>query len=180
MQNLSFSNINVPLERLPDVEHFDWQALSPRYMPINLALNLLVNLVLILIGFGSQMPPFSALTQAYQPWANWLIVGLVGVSVLYSIYGIFADRRAAYALREHDVSFRWGLLFRHTVIQPLTRIQHIELKRGPIERSAGLATLQVFSAGGSSHTFQIPGLPVERAQSLRQFMLRHQDLQHVS
>jgi membrane protein YdbS with pleckstrin-like domain len=94
------------------------------------------------------------------------------------VHGIFADQRVAYALREHDVGFRWGLLFRHTVIQPLSRIQHIELKRGPIERSAGLATLQVFSAGGGAHTFEIPGLPVEQAQGLRQFILQHQDLQH--
>jgi membrane protein YdbS with pleckstrin-like domain len=64
------------------------------------------------------------------------------------------------------------------VIQPLSRIQHIELKRGPLERSAGLATSHVYSAGGGAHTFEIPGLPVEQAQGLRQFILQHQDLQH--
>lgn len=178
MQNLPFSNANVPLADLPDVEQFDWQALSPLYMPINFALNVVVTLVLGLIWGLSQYTPLSAITADYQPLAGWVMLGLIALSVLYSVYGISADRRVAYALREHDVGFRWGLLFRHTVIQPLTRIQHIELKRGPLERSAGLATLQVFSAGGGAHTFEIPGLPVERAEGLRQFILQHQDLQH--
>ena len=60
--------------------------------------------------------------------------------------------------------------------QPITRIQHIELKRGPIERKVGLARLQVFSAGGEMHTFEIPGLPLETAQQLRQFILQHKDM----
>ncbi len=178
MQNLPFSNANVPLADLPDVEQFDWQALSPRYMPINFVLNVVVTLVLGVVWWVSHYTPLAAITADYQPWAGWVMAGLLALSVLYSVYGIFADQRVAYALREHDVGFRWGLLFRHTVIQPLTRIQHIELKRGPIERSAGLATLQVFSAGSGTYTFAIPGLPVERAQSLRQFILQHQDLRH--
>ena len=178
MQNIPFSNANVPLADLPDVEQFDWQALSPRYMPINAMLNLLVTLVLLIIWFVSEYTLLSAITADYQPLASWVMLGLIALSVLYNVYGIFADQRVAYALREHDVGFRWGLLFRHTVIQPLTRIQHIELKRGPLERSAGLATLQVFSAGSGTYTFAIPGLPIERAQGLRQFILRHQDLQH--
>jgi hypothetical protein len=36
--------------------------------------------------------------------------------------------------------------------------------------------LQVFSAGGDMHTFQIPGLPVETAQQLRHFILQHKDI----
>jgi len=178
VQNLPFSNTNVPLADLPEVEPFDWQALSPRYMPINFALNVLVTLVLGLIGWVSQYTPLAAITADYQPLANWVMTGLLALSAFYSVYGIVADRRLAYALREHDVGFRWGLWFQHTVIQPLTRIQHIELKRGPLERSAGLATLQVFSAGSGTHTFEIPGLPVERAQGLRQFILQHRDWQH--
>ena len=56
------------------------------------------------------------------------------------------------------------------------RIQHIEIERGPLERSAGLATLQVFSAGGAHHTFEIPGLTYEKAIELRQFILNHKDV----
>lgn len=178
MQNVNFRNLNITISDLPDSEDLKWQALSPRYVPLNLGLNLLTTAVLALIYVVMQYQPFWALSPQQQAWADYLGLGLITLSFLYSIYSIFVDRRAAYALRAHDLSFRSGLLFRQTVTQPLTRIQHIELKRGPLERSMGLATLQVFSAGGSAHTFQIPGLAVERARELRQFVLQHQDLQH--
>jgi hypothetical protein len=102
---------------------------------------------------------------------------LIGFVTLWSlIYHFIADPLKQYALREHDLNFQSGWIFRSLVSQPILRIQHIEIKRGPIERKAGLATLQVFSAGGVSHTFNIPGLEYEDAVSLRQFILDHKDL----
>jgi hypothetical protein len=92
------------------------------------------------------------------------------------VYHIFADPIIQYAVREQDIHFQAGLFFRRLVSQPILRVQHIELKRGPIERKANLATLQVFSAGGVSHTFEIPGLEYHTAISLRKFIINHKDL----
>ncbi|TKB46451.1 PH domain-containing protein [Thalassotalea mangrovi] len=89
------------------------------------------------------------------------------------IYQWFAEPIKAYALREQDLSYQSGLLFRKVITQPITRIQHVELKRGPLDRRNELAKLQVFSAGGAMHTFEIPGLELKTAQSIRQFILSH-------
>jgi len=97
------------------------------------------------------------------------------LSLLNIIYHFFADPIKQYALREQDVHFKSGLFFRTWTSQPILRIQHIELKRGPIERWAGLSTLQVFSAGGGAHTFEIPGLAHDDAIRLRQYILDHKD-----
>jgi membrane protein YdbS with pleckstrin-like domain len=67
-------------------------------------------------------------------------------------------------------------VFRGLSCQPILRVQHVEVKRGPFDRWAGLAKLQVFSAGGEMHTFEIPGLPLERAQRIRQYILDHKDV----
>ena len=87
----------------------------------------------------------------------------------------FADPLIKYALREQDLSLQSGLVFRSLSCQPILRVQHVELKRGPIDRKVGLAKLQVFSAGGALHTFEIPGLPIEDAESIRQFIISHKD-----
>lgn len=92
------------------------------------------------------------------------------------IYHYFADPKKKYAIREHDIHFQTGWIFQKRTSQPIMRIQHIEIERGPIERKAGLATLQVFSAGGANHTFEIPGLVHEKAIELRQFILDHKDV----
>ncbi len=99
-------------------------------------------------------------------------------SLLFSFYKALADVRKFYALRDQDISFTSGVVFKKTVSQPILRIQHVELKRGPIDRKIGLAKLQVFSAGGAMHTFEILGLKLDDAESIRQYILSHKDANH--
>ena len=99
-----------------------------------------------------------------------------GFGLLSSAYGILADKNKGYAIREHDFSYRSGVIFQSVVSQPILRIQHVELKHGPIDRHFGLASLEIFSAGGAMHTFAIPGLPEEKAREIRSYVLTHSDI----
>ncbi|MCH8537961.1 MAG: PH domain-containing protein [Alkalimonas sp.] len=175
MDTSTFSNLSIDETRLPDIEQLDWQPLSPKYMLINLRINLIGTLLLTAIWAALLFQPFWTISPHLEPLILWIGTGLTLLGLLFSVHGRCADPCKAYALREHDVSFQSGLFFRKSVTQPILRIQHIELKRGPIERRIGLATLQVFSAGGVMHTFEIPGLPLSTAKSLRQFILQHKD-----
>lgn len=160
---------------LPDIYEIEMQSLEPSYGATNFKIGLALTLLLVLILIFVRL----------QPWFDWpemLLTGLtVGTSVLtivcllFTLYKKKADPLKYYALREHDLSFQSGWIFSKKVTQPITRIQHIELKRGPIDRKIGLATLQVFSAGGALHTFEIPGLALSKAQKLRQYILQHKD-----
>ncbi|TLU65410.1 PH domain-containing protein [Thalassotalea litorea] len=117
--------------------------------------------------------PKGLLPEALSPVLTVIFSILSGVFFLYFIYLWFAEPIKAYALREQDLSYRSGLLFRKVITQPIARIQHVELKRGPLDRRFELAKLQVFSAGGAMHTFEIPGLELKKAQAIRQFILSH-------
>lgn len=173
METVPFHNSSVAPNQLPALEQLDWQPLSPRYSRLNLWLNSATSLVLVLLTLAFWLQPFWQPSehnlQILLAFAGLLIAG----SLWVTLYCFLAFPRKRYALREHDLSFHSGLWFEKSVTQPILRIQHIELKRGPIERRAGLATLQVFSAGGALHTFEIPGLPVAEAKKIRQFILRH-------
>jgi membrane protein YdbS with pleckstrin-like domain len=180
MPVIDFSNKMLVTEGIPTIEDMETQALSEKYAPINRLSNLLLTLLIVLLVSTLywqsliQLPETTLFILPYLIWG----VGILGLlQVLYSSY---ADLRKTYALRELDLNYCSGLFFRKTVSQPITRIQHIELKRGPIERQVGLATLQVFSAGGATHTFEIPGLPVDMAKRRRHFILQHKDIaKHV-
>ena len=151
-------------------------SLSPKYRQINLIWAVCFGLILAAMLALISSSLFFPLPEKLQPFVN-LAYGAIIVITLWSfIYHYFADPLKQYALREHDLNYQSGLIFRSMLSQPILRIQHIEIKRGPIERKAGLATLQVFSAGGVSHTFNIPGLEHDKAISLRQFILDHKDL----
>lgn len=151
-------------------------SLSPKYRTINLLINGFWGAVVLIIIAVVSSGLFFDIPEDARTFA-FAAFGLVSFLTLWTlVHHWFADPLKQYALREHDLNFQSGLIFRRLVSQPLLRIQHIELKRGPIERKADLATLQVFSAGGVSHTFHIPGLEYDRAVELRQFILDHKDL----
>lgn len=172
---VSETNHQIDSSYLPDIHQIEMQPLEAKYATTNLKIGIGCTLFFLIILLFIRL----------QPWFDWhetLLLGLTigagvltAISILSTLYNKFADPLKLYALREHDLSFQSGLFFRKKVTQPITRIQHIELKRGPIERKIGLATLQVFSAGGALHTFEIPGLELSTAQKLRQFILQHKD-----
>lgn len=176
MQETSFINQPVDTNALPEMSALSHQSLAANYAPVNRLVNLSVTVFLCFIGMAIMYQPWIGLpngTNNILPYVIWA-VGILGL--INTIFCHYSDQLKSYALRDLDLHYASGVFFRKTVSQPITRIQHIELKRGPIERKVGLATLQVFSAGGEMHTFQIPGLKVETAEQLRQFILQHKEL----
>jgi membrane protein YdbS with pleckstrin-like domain len=174
----NFSNQAVNTEQLPSLIDLELQPISPSYAKANRYINLFSTMILMLIALAIAYQPFFELNNKIQNIIMFVIWGIGFLGLLTTYYEALADVRKFYALREQDISYRSGLIFRKTVSQPILRIQHVELKRGPIDRKIGLAKLQVFSAGGAMHTFEIPGLLLEEAESIRQFILSHKDTNH--
>ena len=62
---------------------------------------------------------------------------------------------------------RSGIWFRVIKLLPLSRLQHVDLRRGPLERAHGLASLILHTAGTHEATLVIPGLDADEAARLR-------------
>jgi hypothetical protein len=71
----------------------------------------------------------------------WLAPAIILVPVYY--------RSVHYRLTERDLVVRRGILIRAEDVVPYTMITNIAVRRGPIERLLGLATLHVHTAGYS-------------------------------
>ncbi len=170
-----FSNLPLSLAQQPPLEQLSWQGLAPRYLSLNMWLHLGTTLLFTLVWLTVYWQPWWPLSASLSPLVLWGGIVLSVYGLWRSAYCYLAFPRKAYALRQHDLSFRSGLIFQRCVTQPMLRIQHIEIKRGPLERQAGLASLQVFSAGGAMHTFLIPGLLLPQAEAIRQLILQHKD-----
>jgi membrane protein YdbS with pleckstrin-like domain len=85
---------------------------------------------------------------------------------------VFEIRRLAYQLREHDLSLRSGVISHRVESLPFSRVQHVNIHRGPIERSLGLATLQVSTAGPN---ISIPGLSRADAEQIKLLVTERAD-----
>jgi membrane protein YdbS with pleckstrin-like domain len=80
-------------------------------------------------------------------------------------------RAWGYRLDGKVLETRHGVLFRTMQLLPLARLQHVDLHNGPIERSLGLASLMLHTAGTHEATIVIPGLDTNEAVRLRDHLV---------
>lgn len=172
---MPFSNELLSVSALPEPSQIDFESLDKRFLPMLLVSNSILASVLLVV---MSIARFQRFFELPEPLLDVYFPALIVVTVYWLLtcaHAVIATPFKQYCLREHDLHYSSGWVFRKTVSQPISRIQHIELKRGPLERGFGLASLQVFSAGGAMHTFEIPGLDADAAETLRTFVLEHKD-----
>lgn len=80
--------------------------------------------------------------------------------------------RTRFLLRRQDFLLESGVWWHQAVLIPLTRVQHVTVSQGPLQKQFGLATLKVFTAGGLHAEAALSDIEYERAQSLCQQLSR--------
>lgn len=121
--------------------------------------------VTVFVSFGDALPVDRAVARP---------AGLAALALTLAwslIAPPLAWRRWRFSIDERMLWARHGIVVLEEKAIPISRLQHVDLTRGPLERLFGLATLIVFTAGTESATFRLPGLPVERASALRDRIL---------
>ena len=105
----------------------------------------------------------------------WLAFGMLGAWLAYRRW-----KFSAWKLDDTGLHFRRGRTWRKEVLVPRTRVQHLDIERGPIERRYGLATLIVHTAGTRQHALRVVGLEDADAVALRDALVpdagRHDDV----
>jgi len=120
----------------------------------------------IAVGIGLAMVlPISAAVLI----AGVLILFQAGMAVFWPTLEYDAFR---YSVREEDLLVQSGVIFRRWSSIPLTRIQHVDTRQGPLERLLGLSRLLVFTAAGMSADGSIPGLATATAETMRDELSR--------
>lgn len=76
-------------------------------------------------------------------------------------------RHWGFALREHDLWIRSGVLWRSTSVIPYARLQFVDTTQGPLDRRFGLAQLIVHTAAPGT-SGRLPGLALDDAEALRE------------
>ena len=97
--------------------------------------------------------------------------GLAGL-LLGGAIGLRRHRRIGWKLDDDGFATRRGGLWRSETLVPVSRVQHLDLERGPLERQLGLATLVVHTAGTRMAAVRLPLLALEDAEALRAHLAR--------
>jgi len=126
-----------------------------------------VNLWLVAGGLGALIAT-AALVLAVVVFELPVWVPIVGATVAFAVAIIvppFRYRRWRYEIRSDDLYFSRGALWLVRTLVPFDRIQYVETRQGPLDRSFGLHQLVVYTGAGRAGT--IPGLESGEAQQLR-------------
>lgn len=154
----------------PPTAHSDWQHLPPRGAK--------------LAGFGNAIAVaipcvvasvfMSRLADFGNPWLLGPLGGLVGAA-FGAWLGVKRHRRTLWKLDEQGFALQRGRWWQIESRVPISRVQHLDLKRGPLERAFKLATLVIHTAGTKMAAVSVSGLDGEDAERLRDRLARQLD-----
>lgn len=101
--------------------------------------------------------------------SRWVLIGVVAV-VIAAVWGSWVIVRQvtahAWMEREEDLIIKRGRMWRSMTVVPYGRMQYVEVESGPLERSFGIAKVQLHTASPGSDA-AISGVPKHEAERLR-------------
>ena len=94
---------------------------------------------------------------------------------LAQIWPAIEYRYFRYSLDDDGIEIRCGVVWRKLIRVPRSRVQHIDVDQGPLERRHGLASLSIYTAGTEFAKVDLPGLRHARAIEIRDRLLPGRD-----
>ena len=99
----------------------------------------------------------------------WVALVISAVAVFVAVVSVVIVPRVRwlrwrYEVTESEIYLLYGLIVRTRTLIPMTRVQHVDTKAGPLLRAFGLSSVTVATAGGEH---EIPALADGVADDLR-------------
>jgi len=167
-----FENAEISPEDLPSVDSVDWQSMDARFLRRQLTESA-ISIFIVTVGIGALRTIFGiAFADADIDFSFgwlWLVPVLLGIP-LFS-WPLISVPRKGYSVRDHDIVYKSGVFWRTVTAIPFNRIQHVEKSSTPLDRRFQIATLQLFTAGGTGGDLKIHGLSAKTAEKLRFYIL---------
>jgi membrane protein YdbS with pleckstrin-like domain len=157
---------NIAVTSFPDITKVDFKSIENQYLKVILINTFAAFLVLFSVVFlGDYKGLFKLIENTI-----WIYLSLTLCFVFTLLIKTIEFKKRKYVVREKDISYKKGVLFRSITTVPFNRIQHVEIDEGPISRFLGLVSLSVFTAGDSSDDLKISGLLKEEAEQIKEFI----------
>ena len=120
-------------------------------------------LIWVLIGFFVR-EAFD--TPQWLGLLAWFVLTLLGV-----FSSFYLPKRTyettSWQLKDSGIEIQRGIWWKHQIFIPRDRIQHTDIKQGPMMRGFGIATLVINTGGTHEPSIPLAGILMETAQSIR-------------
>ena len=140
--------------------------------------NLFIQIIAIIIGIGLIW------ASIYFNWYYWIkitLIVLLAIDILLSLWDILIEpvllqRYWRYDISSEYVQIKHGIFNIKQTIMPMTKVQYVTAKQGPLLRKYQLYTLQI---GTMSTSIDIPALPEQTALTLRSKIAEYAKIKEV-
>lgn len=160
-----FTNQTIDISTLPKFEETALNPLQKEYFKVML-IQFGIVFGILLIGIIALY--FISIEELIQNKIIYFVIGWLFLFVLSFLYLKISFAKKGFALREHDVIFKSGVISETTTIVTNNRVQHVALHQGMLSRYFGLASIELFTAGGSASDLKINGLLFEDAKKIKE------------
>lgn len=168
---LQFTNETIDLDQLPKYQEVKLNAPHVHYWRV-----MLINLFIWFLITGGGLAILLIFNEEIREYLGVICAVFIAFWLLLTILYRASFKKRGYALREKDIIYKSGIIAETTTIVPLNRIQHVALDEGLFSRMYGLATLELFTAGGQTGHMHIAGIEIERAKIMKEALVKRLDL----
>lgn len=156
------------------IDDGELRRLDPRVIPLDRAVGWIVTASVSAAVFVAAVIIWSS--GAVEGWLTLVLFAAwgaitAGIAVLSYRWPPLHYRYTSYKLDAQGIEIRSGVLWRTVLTVPRSRVQHIDVSQGPLERSYGLGTLVIYTAGTAHSQVSLSGLEHQTALSLRDHLL---------
>ena len=167
------AELATPLVARP-AESAEVRRLDPQYVPLQRAVGWILTAA---VSACSLMAVGITWLTGDMPWMGkllllpgWLLVTLA-VGWLSYVWPAVHYRHVSYMLDDEGIEIRTGVWWRQVMSVPRSRVQHLDVSQGPMERSYGLGRLVLYTAGTNHSRVELAGLNHAVALALRNHLL---------
>lgn len=117
---------------------------------------------------------------SWKEWIGWILIGITAISVLGAVWSLISPfliyKNWRFDVDEEFLQLKSGVLNEVHELVPMTKIQSVATKQGPLLKKYGLCSVSIETMG-SSHS--IPALPKEVAIKLRNQIAQYAKIKEV-
>lgn len=160
-----FTNETINISTLPKFEETALNPLQKSYFKV-MVIQFAIFYLILLAGIVAMY--FIDKQHFFKDNFIYLFLVWTLLLILTFMYQKISFAKKGFALREHDVIFKSGVISETTTIVTNNRVQHVALHQGMLSRIFGLASIELFTAGGSSSDLKINGLLLDDAKKIKE------------
>lgn len=166
----------------PDSDSVDFLPIASAQVTLDRIIGLIVTAAVLiggLIGMGTYFFSIDSIDWIYCVVAAASALVVVGLLFGSFIWPPIEVRNIFWRLESTGLEIRRGVFWKHQISIPASRVQHIDVSQGPLQRNFGLATLTVHTAGTANASVELAGLTFETANELRDQLMEQRDSLNV-